>query len=119
MEGNSLPTMWPLPLQDSFQPRKIRGGAALELGALSFDTISQDISNARGYIQLANVAWTASGGQIPVNGTGARYAVMIGPTVINAAMREIFYYWDLTSPRTVSDGQTLTLIDMESRINES
>ncbi len=95
------------------------GGVALGLGPAWFDATKQDISNARGYVQLANVAWTATGGQIPVNGTGARYAVMTGDTVINAAMREIYYYWDLTSPRTVSDGQTLSLIDMEIRINET
>jgi hypothetical protein len=35
------------------------------------------------------------------------------------ANREIIAYWDLTSPRSVSDGQTLTLQDCQLDLNES
>lgn len=69
-------------------------------------------------VQIKDVSWTASGGSIPSSGSGARYAVL---TDDNATVgnREVLAYWDLTSDRTVSDGQTLTLQDLEIDANES
>ena len=94
------------------------GGYQLTPGATDFDTHTEDDSGDRGLIQIKDVVWTASGGNIPSSGNGARYAVLTDDngTVGN---REILVYWDLTSDRTVSDGQTLTLQDCELRINES
>lgn len=95
------------------------GGYQLTLNTTDFDTADgEDDANDRGYCQIKDVVWTASGGSIPGSGDGARYAVLIDDdgTVAN---REVYFYWDLSSDRTVSDGQSLTLQDLEIRINES
>jgi len=94
------------------------GGYSLTKNSTDFDTLTEDDTNDRGLIQIKDVAWTASGGSIPGSGNGARYAVLIDDNA-TIANREIYCYWDLTSNRTVSDGQTLTLQDLEIRINES
>ena len=94
------------------------GGYQLTPGATDFDSLNEDDANDRGDIQIKDVVWTASGGSIPGSGDGARYAVLTDDngTVAN---REVYAYWDLTSARSVSDGQTLTLQDLELRVNES
>jgi hypothetical protein len=94
------------------------GGYSLTPGATDFDVHTEDDGNDRGYVQIKDVTWTASGGSIPDTGDGARYAVLTDDngTVAN---REILAYWDLTSDRSVSTGQDLTLQDCELRANES
>jgi hypothetical protein len=94
------------------------GGYQLTRNATDFDTLTEDDNNDRGLVQIKDVVWTASGGSIPGSGDGARYAVLTDDNV-TVASREIYAYWDLSSDRQVSDGQTLTLQDLELRINES
>ena len=94
------------------------GGRLLTPGATDFDTLTEDDANSRGLIQLKDIAWTASGGNLPNSSNGARYAVLTDDNATVSA-REIYCYWDLSSARTVSDTQTLTLQDCEIRINES
>jgi hypothetical protein len=94
------------------------GGYSLTPGATDFDVLNEDDTNDRGDIQVKDVAWTATGGSIPGSGDGARYAVLTDDngTVAN---REIYAYWDLSSDRSVSSGQTLTLLNLELRLTES
>jgi hypothetical protein len=94
------------------------GGISLNRNATDFDTLTEDDANDRALIQIKDVVWTASGGTIPSGGDGARYAVLTDDngTVAN---REVIGFWSLSSDRTVSDGQTLTLQDLELRANES
>ena len=94
------------------------GGLQVNRNSTDFDVITEDDTNDRALIQLKNFSWTASGGNLPLSGNGARYAEL---TDANAtiANREIYFYWSLGANRTVSDGQSLTLIDCESRINET
>jgi hypothetical protein len=94
------------------------GGYQLTPGATDFDVLTEDDTNDRALIQIKDIVWTASGGSIPSAGGGARYAVLIDDNA-TVADREVLAYWDLTSDRTVSDGQTLTLQDCELRLNES
>ena len=94
------------------------GGYQLTAGATDFDVHTEDDTNDRGLVQLKDIVWTASGGPIPASGSGARYAVLTDDNA-TVANREVLAYWDLTSDRAVSDGQTLTLQDCELRINES
>lgn len=95
------------------------GGISLTrgLGGSDFDNNTEDDTNDRGFIQIKDVVWTASGGSIPGSGDGARYAVLTDDdgTVAN---REVYAFWDLSSDRTVSNGQTLTLQDCELRLTE-
>lgn len=94
------------------------GGYQLSRNDTDFDTLTEDDSNDRGEIQVKDVVWTASGGSIPDSGDGARYAVLTDDNA-TVANREVLAYWDLSSDRSVSDGQTLTLQDLTLRINES
>lgn len=94
------------------------GGYQLSRNDTDFDVLTEDDGNDRALVQVKDVVWTASGGNIPASGGGARYAVLTDDdgTIGN---REVEVYWDLSSDRTVSDGQTLTLQNLEIRINES
>jgi len=94
------------------------GGYSLTKNATDFDVLTEDDTNDRGLIQVKDVVWAASGGSIPASGNGARYAVLTDDNV-TVGSREVYAYWDLTSDRTVSSGQTLTLQDCELRINET
>lgn len=93
------------------------GGYELTPNSTDFDTWTQDQGNDYGVLEIKDVVWTASGGAIPAGSTGARYAVLLDDngTVAN---RQVIQYWDLTSARTVSDGQTLTLVNTTMRLTE-
>ena len=93
------------------------GGYQLTKNSTDFDVLTEDDTNDRGHIEIKDVVWTASGGNLPASGGGARYAVLTDDngTVAN---REIIAYWDLTSDRSVSDTQTLTLQNCTLRLTE-
>lgn len=88
------------------------GGYQLTPGATDFDTITEDDANDKALIQVKDVVWTASGGAIPGSGNGARYAVLTDDNA-TVGSREVYAAWDLTSDRSVSSGQTLTLQDLQ------
>jgi len=93
------------------------GGFSLTPGGTDFDTLTEDDTTDKGILQIKDVAWTASGGNIPASGNGARYAVLTDDNG-TVGSRIIIAFWDLTSDRTVSDTQTLTLIDLELDLTE-
>jgi len=88
------------------------GGYSLTPGGTDFDVITEDDTNDKGLVQIKDIVWTASGGAIPSSGGGARYAVLIDDNV-TVGSREVYAWWDLSSDRSVSDGQTLTLQNCE------
>ncbi len=94
------------------------GGYSLTPNATDFDTWTEDDGADLGKILIKDVVWTASGGPIPASGNGARYAALTDDNVTVSA-REIYAYWDLSSDRTVSDGQTLTLQDLELQLTQT
>lgn len=94
------------------------GGYQLSLNATDFDTPAEDDGSDFGSMKIKDIVWTASGGSIPDTGDGARYAVLTDDNA-TVANREIYYFWDLTSDRSVSNGQTLTLQDCDIRITET
>jgi hypothetical protein len=93
------------------------GGYQLSKNATDFDVLTEDDTNDRGYIQVKDIVWTASGGGIPSAGNGARWAVLLDDTV-TVASREVYAYFDLSSDRQVSEGQTLSLANTELRLDE-
>jgi len=93
------------------------GGYSLNRDATDFDTLTEDDSGDLAKIQLKDIVWTASGGSIPASGSGARYAVLLTDEV-TVANRQVVAYWDLSSSRTVSSGQSLTVRDCEIRGTE-
>lgn len=94
------------------------GGYQLTPNSTDFDVINEDDTNDLAKIQIKDVVWTASGGGIPDSGSGARYAVLTDDNA-TVGSRKVLAYWDLTSDRSVSDGQSLTLQDCEIRLTES
>jgi len=96
----------------------VTGGISLTKNATDFDVITESDASDYGEIQLKNIVWTASGGNVPSGGSGARFAVLTDDDG-TIADREIWIYFDLSSNRTVSDTQTLTLTDCAARLSES
>ncbi len=93
------------------------GGYSLSRNSTDFDTLTENDTNDRGELQIKDVVWTASGGNLPGSGSGARYAVLVTDEA-TVANRQVIAFWDLTSDRTVSSGQTLTLQNLELRLTE-
>lgn len=93
------------------------GGYQLTPNSTDFDDSGENDTSDYGWIQVKDVVWTASGGPIPASGNGARYAVLTDDNA-TVGSRQVIFYWDLVSDRTVSDGQTLTLQNCEGRITE-
>lgn len=93
------------------------GGLAVERSNVGWDVLTQDDAGDKALIQIKDLVWTASGGNIPASGNGARYACL---TDANATVgsRQLLAWWDLTSERTISDTQTLTLQNCELDITE-
>lgn len=90
------------------------GGVSLTPGATDFDTYTEDDANDRALVRIKDITFTASGGNLPASGSGARWALL---TDDNATVnsRQVDAAFDLSSDRTVSDGQDLTIQDMEIR----
>jgi hypothetical protein len=94
------------------------GGKVVARNATDFDTLDENDTGDFGSLMIIDQVWTASGGTIPSSGDGARYAVLLDDHATPSA-REVFAYWDLTSDRSVSSGQTLTLADCDLRLTET
>lgn len=88
------------------------GGYQLDPNSTDFDTVSFSDVDDYAWVQIKDIAWTASGGAIPSSGDGARYAVLTDDNA-TVADREVYNYWDLASARSVSSGQVLTLQDLQ------
>ena len=93
------------------------GGISLSRNSTDFDTLTEDDSGNLASIQIRDVVWTASGGTLPGSGNGARYAILTDDNGTQGS-RQVIAYWDLTSDRSVSSGQTLTLQNCEIRLTE-
>lgn len=93
------------------------GGFQLARNGTDFDSLVENDTDDRGDLQIKDVAWTASGGSLPGSGNGARYAVLLDDNV-TVGSREVYCFWDLTSDRSVTVGQTLTLQNLELRLTE-
>lgn len=91
------------------------GGIALTRNATDFDVWTEDDDADLAFVQIRDLVWTASGGNLPSSGNGARYAVLTDDNA-TAGSRLILAWWDLSSDRTVSSGQPLTLQNCELRL---
>ena len=90
-------------------------GIQLTPNATDFDVFTEDDTNDRALIQIKDLVWTASGGNLPASGNGARWAVLTDDNA-TAGSRQVEDWFDLVSDRTVSDTQTLTLQNAELRL---
>lgn len=89
------------------------GGLAVERSATGFDVWTEDDANDRSYVQIKDLVWTASGA-----GMSSVYYSVLTDDNATVGSREVYAYFDLTGPLTVSSGQTLTLQDFELRLTE-
>jgi hypothetical protein len=93
------------------------GGTAITASGTGFNILTENDSLDTSEVQLQDVVFTASGGNLPLSGSGARWAALLTNEGI-AANRQVIAYWDLVSDRTISTGQTLTLQDATIRLTE-
>ncbi len=112
-DSNVLSDLGEIPAGNGY----LSGGIQLAKNATDFDVINEDDTGDLSSIQIKDLVWTASGGNLPASGNGARYAVLTDDNV-TVANREILAWFDLGSNRIVSDGQPLTLQDCELRLTE-
>ena len=85
-------------------------GIARAANATNFPSAAEDDTNDWGQVLILDLVWTASGGNLPASGTGARWCLMLDDNA-TPATREIYAWIDLGANRIVSDGQSLTLDD--------
>ena len=95
----------------------VSGGIKLSKNTIDFDTAVENDTSDLGSLKIKDLSWNAGGGPIPSSGNGARYAILTDDKV-TVGSREIYYYWDLVSDRSITDTQTLTLQDLEIQITE-
>ena len=94
------------------------GGQAITRNATFFpdsepDTDTESGSIAYGFIQLKDLSWLADGGSIG----SPTYAVLVDNENDGVhANNNVIAWWDLGGARSVSNGQTLTLQDLEIRL---
>lgn len=84
------------------------GGIALTPGATDFDVLTEDDTGDKAYAQIKDLTWTASGGNLPASGNGARWAILTDDNATQGS-RIVIAWFDLGSNRVVSSGQPLTL----------
>ena len=91
------------------------GGYDLTRNGTDFDVITEGDSADNCIIQVKDVVWTASAGSIPNSGDGARWAVLTN----DDSDADVIAYFDLTSDRSVSDGQSITLQNLQINATET
>lgn len=93
------------------------GGTVIVPNGSYFPYLAEDDVNDRAVMIAQQMGWTASGGNLPASGNGARWLVLTDDNATPAS-RDVICYWDLVSDRTVSNGQLLQLVDMTIRATE-
>lgn len=87
----------------------VSGGIPLTRNSQSWTTFTEDDVNNRALVGLKNIEWMATGGNLPMSGNGAAYAVLYDDT----AQKNIMMILDLGGSRTVSDTQKLILQNVQ------
>ena len=82
----------------------------LDLDSAHFDALTEDDGNDKATIQIENCTFAG-----PV--TAATFAVLADGN--SSTADEIYAYWSLGGAKSVSSGQTLTLVDLEIDLLES
>lgn len=87
------------------------GGIQLNRNSTDFDVLQEDDTNNVGRVMIKDLVWTATGGEIPISGNGARWAVLTTDEVA-VADRQIIGWIDLAAERTIQENNSLTLTDI-------
>lgn len=94
------------------------GGTALSRNATDFDVLTEDDTNDWAIVQVKDIVWTASGGDLPSDSAGATYAVITDDNG-TVGSRNVYHYGSLGGARVVSTGQSLTIQNFEIKLAES
>lgn len=92
------------------------GGFELNPDAVDF-TLVEDDTNDRSVLTVKDVTWTASLGPIPSSGLGASFGVLTDDNA-TVASRDVYAYFDLSTPRSVAEFFPLTISGMQVRLRE-
>jgi hypothetical protein len=92
------------------------GGYQLSRNSTDFPDWTEVDASDWATLLMKDIVWTASGGNLPGSGAGARWAALLDDNV-TVGSREVWAWYDLTSDRTVSNGQTLTLADTTLKLS--
>ena len=92
------------------------GYAAISLtkNTTDFSAIVEDDGNDDSELTLKDLTWTASGGTLGA----ARYLVITDDNATEGD-REVWFYFDLGSDQSVSDGEDLTVSGFKFKLAES
>jgi len=93
------------------------GGYQLTPNTTDFDVLTEDDALDKAILQIKDVVFNAAGGPIPASGNGARYGALTDDNA-TVANRQVFFYWDFVSDRSVASGSPLTLQDLRMDLTE-
>lgn len=92
------------------------GGIAVNNDSTDFDTLTEDDTLNKAFVQIKDLIWTASGGSIPASGSPALYACLTDDNATQDS-REILVWWDLETGYSATVGNTIRLPNLEISIN--
>lgn len=87
----------------------VSGGIQLPRDNTAWTSFVEDDANNRALVGLRNISWTAAGGNLPISGGGAAYAVLMD----TSPAKNVVMVLDLGGSRTVSDTQQLILQNVQ------
>jgi hypothetical protein len=89
------------------------GGVAIAQSSVGFPTFTEDDVNNRAFVGIQTISWTAQGGNLPISGSGAAYAVLMDQT----PSKNVVAVLDLGGARTVSNTQSLQIVGAQYLLN--
>ena len=90
-------------------------GYQLNPGTTDFDVLVEDDTLDRALVQIKDVSFIANGGPIPLTGDPFRYLVLCDYNVV-LDNRQVWAWFDFGENKTIPDGQTLLLQNIELRL---
>jgi hypothetical protein len=89
------------------------GGVAVARSAAAWDVLTEDDATDRALVQMADVAFTASGGTLPSDAVGATYVLLLDDNATPASRDVIAFAALNPAPLLATTGQTLTIQDWQ------
>jgi hypothetical protein len=86
----------------------VTGGKTIARNSTDFNVLTEDDAGDLAFTTFIDQTWNASGGSIPASGSGARWAVLTDDNA-TVGSRQVIAWFDLSSDRSVANGQFLTL----------
>ena len=105
---NSTPTVDTNTFSELTEASNYDGEQSLSRNSTDFDVWTEDdVTNDNAYMQIKDLVFTASGGTCTTT-----YAVLTDDNVTEGS-RQVIAYFDLGATQNITDGNTLTLQDLQ------